>query len=78
MDTSEISVEKRPYIPLLLESILECPILRDGKIVPYETVVSELEMDTVAAGTRLGLDASGRFTCGSYSQHAVLVLQVRS
>lgn len=77
MDTNGISLEKRPYIPLLLESVLECPILREGKIVPYETVVSELEVDTVAVSTRLGLDVDARFTCGSYGQHAVLVLQVK-
>lgn len=76
MDTNGISVEKRPYIPLLLESVLESPVIRDGKIIPYESIVSELEMDTVAAGTRLGLDVDGRFSCGSYGQHAVLVLQV--
>lgn len=76
MDTNEISTEKRPYIPLILESILECPILRDGKIVPYETVVLELEMDTVSASTRLGLDCGSRFTCGDFNQYAVLVLQV--
>ena len=76
MDTSEVSLEQRPYIPLILESILECPILRDGKIIPYETVVSELEMDTIAISTRVGVENTSRFSCGTYSHNAILALQV--
>lgn len=77
MDTNKISIEKRSYIPLILESILECPILRDGKVIPYETVVSELETDTVDVSTRLGLDDDdSRFKCGDYGQYAALVVQV--
>lgn len=76
MDTSEVSLEKRPYVSLLLEAILECPVLRDGKLIPYETIVSELEMDTIAVSTRTGLDNPARFSCGSYSHYAMLALQV--
>ena len=76
MDTSEVSIENRPYLPLILEALLECPVLRNGKIIPYETVVSELEMDTIAVSTRLGIDNTSRFSCGSFSHSAILVLQV--
>lgn len=76
MDTKEISIEKKPYISFILESILECPILRDGEFIPYETVVSELETDTVDVSTRLGLDVNSRFTCGDYGQYAGLLVQV--
>ncbi|XP_014204980.1 uncharacterized protein C05D11.1 [Copidosoma floridanum] len=76
MDTSEIPVEKRPYLPILLEAILECPILRDGKLIPYEAVVSELEMDTIAVGTRMGLDCRSRFSVGAYGHNAMLILQL--
>lgn len=76
MDTSEVSLEKRPYIPLILEAILECPVLRDGKLIPYETVVSELEMDTIAVSTRVGIENTSRFSCGAYSHNAIFALQV--
>ncbi|KAL7287806.1 hypothetical protein TKK_0018181 [Trichogramma kaykai] len=76
MDTSDITLEKKPYLPVLLESLLESPVLRDGVLIPYETIVSELEMDTIAVSTRLGVEESSRFSCGSYSQSAILVLQV--
>ncbi|XP_001603808.1 uncharacterized protein C05D11.1 [Nasonia vitripennis] len=76
MDTSEVSLERRPYIPLILEAILECPVLRDGKLIPYETVVSELEMDTIAVSTRIGIENTSRFSCGAYSHNAIFALQL--
>ena len=77
MDTSGVSESLRPYIPLLLESILACPINRDGKLIQYEEVVAELECDTVAVATGLGFENSSRFSCGAYSHAANLMLQVK-
>lgn len=76
MDTSEVSRELRPYIPLLLEAILECPVKRGETLIPYEQVVSELEADTIATSTRIGLDNTARFSCGTYSHSANFMLQV--
>lgn len=78
MDTSAIAREVRPYLPLLLETITESPIVRDGKTIPYEEVVAELEEDTIAESTGLGLFNSSRFSCGDYSHSAHLMLQVQS
>uniref|UniRef100_A0A1B6DB00 Peptidase M16C associated domain-containing protein n=1 Tax=Clastoptera arizonana TaxID=38151 RepID=A0A1B6DB00_9HEMI len=76
MDTNDVSNALRPYLLLLFESLLESPIERDGKIIPYEEVVAQLEADTVAAVTRIGLESSSRFHCGPYSQTASLMLQL--
>ncbi|GLH01355.1 Presequence protease, mitochondrial [Gryllus bimaculatus] len=76
MDTSCVSREMRPYLPVLLESLLELPIKRGDAVVPYEDVVAELEMDTVAAVTKIGLEGSSRFQCGPYSHTAALLLQL--
>ncbi|XP_012262723.1 uncharacterized protein C05D11.1-like [Athalia rosae] len=77
MDTSPVSQELRPYIPLFLEAILECPVMRnDGLFIPYEQVVAELEEDTIATSTRIGFDNPARFSCGVYSQSANLMLQI--
>ncbi|XP_076165963.1 uncharacterized protein C05D11.1 isoform X2 [Ptiloglossa arizonensis] len=72
MNTSSIEREHRSYIPLLLEVIMECPIKRNGQLIPYEEVVAELEADTVSADTRLGTDE--RFSCGSCGYSTLLML----
>ncbi|XP_069695441.1 uncharacterized protein C05D11.1-like [Periplaneta americana] len=76
MDTAKISREQRPYLPLLLESLLELPVNREGIIIPYEDVVAQLETDTIATCTHIGLEASSRFQCGPYSHTASLMLQL--
>lgn len=76
MDTNDVADALRPYLLLLFECLLESPIERNGILVPYEEIVAQLEADTVAAATRIGLESSSRFQCGPYSQTATLMLQV--
>ena len=76
MDTAGVPQEQRPYLPLLLESMLELPVRRGETVVPYEEVVTQLECDTIAASTRIGLEASSRFQCGPFCQTAYLMIQV--
>ena len=76
LDSSSVEDELRPLLPLLLETLLESPIQRGDQLVPYETVVAELEADTISASTRIGMEASSRFSCGPFGQTAVLALQV--
>ncbi|XP_076234685.1 uncharacterized protein C05D11.1 [Calliopsis andreniformis] len=78
MDTSCVKTEYRPYILLLLEVIMECPVKRNGQLIPYEDVVAELEADTVTKDTGLGVENSSKFACGSYgySIHLMLHLEI--
>lgn len=76
MDTAGVPLELRPYLPLLLESLLELPVKRGAVLVPYEEVVAQLETDTITASTGIGLEAISRFQCGPYSHTASLMLQV--
>lgn len=76
MDTSSIPVEHKPYIPLILESLLESPVNRNGELIPYEKIVSELESDTVSISARLGDDTARRFSPGNYAHYAVLSIEV--
>ncbi|XP_046677319.1 uncharacterized protein C05D11.1-like [Homalodisca vitripennis] len=76
MDTTEVSSQLRPYLLLLFESLLESPIQRGDVLVPHEEVVAQLEADTVAAVTRLGLESTSRFQCGPYCQTTSLMLQL--
>ncbi|XP_059480505.1 uncharacterized protein C05D11.1-like [Neocloeon triangulifer] len=76
MDTNSLPANLRSYLPLLLETIIESPVERDGVVVPYETIVSELESDTISASTRVGLEVCSRFSCGPFGQTALLLLQL--
>lgn len=75
-NTSDISPELRSYFTLFLDLIIESPIRReDGTLIPYEEVVAALESDTISLQTTIGLEATNQFSCGSYSQTAVLMLK---
>lgn len=76
MDTSSIATEYKPYIPLLLEVIMESPVKRHDQLIAYEDVVAELEADTITTRTGIGLENNARFSCGAYSYSASLMLQV--
>lgn len=78
MDTSNVPMELRPYLPLLLETVLESPINRNGEMISYEDVIAQLQDDTVSAGKQLGLCGldSGRFQCGIYAHTASIILQL--
>lgn len=58
---------------------MELPIERDGKIIPYEDVVAQLNDETVSSCTSIGL-GGGRclFQCGNYSQTCTVNLQVEA
>ncbi|CAH0557668.1 unnamed protein product [Brassicogethes aeneus] len=80
LDTSSIPSELRAYLPLLLESLLELPVNRDGRIVPYEEVVAQLNHDTVCTEVGVGLGGGGRqtFKCGNYSSTVIVSMQVEA
>ncbi|KAI4464378.1 presequence protease [Holotrichia oblita] len=78
MDTSQLNFDQKLYLPLLLESLFELPIKKDGVVIPYEDVVTQLNNDTVSTSRAIGLGSgsSCRFKCGSYSYIANIMLQV--
>lgn len=47
----------------------------DGSLTPYEEVVAALESDTVSTQTSLGLECRAQFTCGAYSETALLLIK---
>lgn len=78
MNTSNMSKQDRLYLPLMSEIIMECPIMRDGCLVPYEKVVSELFADTISFGANVGLSASSSYSVGVISMLFGLGMQVES
>ncbi|XP_070567442.1 uncharacterized protein C05D11.1-like isoform X2 [Ptychodera flava] len=75
MDTSNLPPNLRPYLGLFVELILESPVLRDGKLIPHDEVITQLASDTLVVKASLGIDGA-RFRCGSYEQLAVLSMKV--
>jgi hypothetical protein len=76
LNTDDVPLHLKPYLPLLLELLMESPILEDDgtTLVPYEEVVAQLATDFLVTKAGLGLK-SQRFLAGSYGQAAVLELQ---
>jgi len=74
LDTSEVPLHLKPYLPLLLEMILESPILDGEEEIPYEDVVAKLADDCLESSFSVGLGGS-RFLPGSFAQSAILYLQ---
>lgn len=76
MDSSSLPQELRSYLLILTECLLESPINRDGNMISYEDVVTQLESDTVQTEINVGLERMPRFTCGPYSETLRLFVQV--
>lgn len=73
---STIQSSLRSYFLLFFDLIMESPIRQsDGTLIPYEEVVAAIESDTVSLQTTIGIEASNQFSCGSYSQTAVLMIK---
>lgn len=76
LDTSELSVSERLYLPLISELVFESPINRDGTIVPYETIVSELFSDTICYCCGIGISSGSTFSTGSAGSLVDITMQV--
>lgn len=75
-NTASIATELRSYFLLFFDLITESPIRKsDGTLIPYEEVVAAIESETVSLQTSIGLEPSNQFSCGSYSQTAVLMIK---
>lgn len=76
MNSEGLDHALRPYLLLFMELLLESPVQRDGKLIPYEEVVSALERDTICTGSGVGLDSKSSFKCGPYSHVAMVTMQI--
>ncbi|XP_077994627.1 uncharacterized protein C05D11.1-like [Glandiceps talaboti] len=75
MDTSSLPQHLRPYLTLFSEVILESPVLRDGKLIPHDEVITQLAADTLAVRASIGVNG-WRFRCGNYEQLVALTMTV--
>ncbi|XP_065176608.1 uncharacterized protein C05D11.1-like [Sycon ciliatum] len=72
LDTACLSDEQRLYLPLYLEVLFESPVVRNGKVIDYEQVITELERDLLNQGAALGFYCGSAFRCGSFGELAVV------
>ncbi|XP_022082849.1 uncharacterized protein C05D11.1-like [Acanthaster planci] len=75
LDTSSVPADLKPYLPLFMEIIFESPVMRDGVLIPYEDVVTQLAADTLSTESSLGFKGA-RFRCGQFSQLALIEVKV--
>jgi Zn-dependent M16 (insulinase) family peptidase len=58
LGSAGIPVEHRPLLPLFMDNFFNTPLMREGQKVDFETIVTELEKDTVSyqiqGGSRVG------------------------
>lgn len=77
MNTSNsLTKGDRLYLPLMTEIILECPIMRDDQLIPYEKIVAELFSDTISYGTGIGLSSTAFYSVGQVSMMMGVMMQV--
>ncbi|KAH0820104.1 hypothetical protein GEV33_002687 [Tenebrio molitor] len=76
LDSTALPQEYRIYLPLMLESLFESPIRKNGKLIPYEDVIEQLNNDTVSFSSSIGLGSKPLFKCGPYSHTISVMLQV--
>lgn len=48
LGTSLIPTELKPLLPLFIDNFFNTPVLIDGKLIPFETIVAQLEKDTIS------------------------------
>ncbi|PQE32018.1 peptidase m16 inactive domain-containing protein [Rutstroemia sp. NJR-2017a WRK4] len=48
LGTSEVPTKHKPLLKLFIDNFFDTPILRDGKRIEFEQVVTELEEDTIS------------------------------
>lgn len=67
INTENVPENLRLYLRLFLGLLAQCPVLRDGKIIPYDRVVNQFESDTIFSSKEIGIDDCGNFCCGDFS-----------
>ncbi|XP_057672406.1 uncharacterized protein C05D11.1-like isoform X1 [Diorhabda carinulata] len=78
LDTTGVPSELKKYIRLFLKSLTELPIERDGILISYEDVETQISNDTIGVMSSLGIQGSDDFSAGSYSSIASITMQVEA
>lgn len=58
LDTTELSAELRPLVPLYMQLLFASPMMKNGNLIPYENVVKLLNADVIEFSSEIGIDGS--------------------
>ena len=72
LDTARLPEDLRLFLPLYLEVLFESPVMRNGKLVGHEQVITEMERDLLDQGAALGFYCNNAFRCGAFGELAVI------
>ena len=75
-DYTNMPLQDKVYLPLLAELLFECPILRDGKVIPYEQVTQQLNEDLIEYFFGISTSNTSRFRYGNAVGCIVLKVNV--
>ncbi|XP_023238185.1 uncharacterized protein C05D11.1-like [Centruroides sculpturatus] len=76
MDTASIPLKLRYYLPLFLKLIMELPVERNGKLIPYEEVVTELNADILEKSYIIGIIGCSVYDPRLFAQLITLYFKV--
>eukprot|EP00741_Cyanophora_paradoxa_P002772 tig00000630_g2692.t1 len=67
LDTTALPARLRPFLQLYGEALFKAGVVRDGRPVDHERVVSELNEDTLSTSASIGI-SGGTFSPGAFPQ----------
>lgn len=78
LDTTGVPSKLKKYIRLFLKCLTELPIIRDGVLISYEDIETQLSNDTIGVMAGMGLQGTEDFSTGAYSSTATITMQVEA
>ncbi|XP_049872194.1 uncharacterized protein C05D11.1-like isoform X2 [Pectinophora gossypiella] len=66
LDTTSIDENTRKWLPLHMNGLAECPVMRNGQLIPHEEVISTTEQLVVLFSNDVGFGRSGNFSVGIF------------
>ncbi|KAJ0181723.1 hypothetical protein K1T71_002445 [Dendrolimus kikuchii] len=76
-DTTSVDQVTRKWLTMHMNALAECPVWRDGTLVPHEEVISTTEQLTVMFGNNIGFDRPGNFSVGQFGNFLHIETKVR-
>ncbi|XP_050536251.1 uncharacterized protein C05D11.1-like [Daktulosphaira vitifoliae] len=76
INTKDLELNLRKYLPIYLDLITECTVIRNGEKLDYADVIAELEKDAVSWSASVGIGSTSSFSCGTISSVVLFTITV--
>lgn len=76
MNTNNLPLNLRMYLPIMVDLLMESTVICDGVKIHYTDIIAELEKDIVSWNSEIGSTSSSRFLCGTFSSVISIFFQV--